>query len=238
MATPALSCRGLTAGYGDIQVLWGVDLEVPAGQVVALLGTNGAGKTTTLKAISGLLRRRGGEVRFEGQDISRLEPHKIADLGLVHVPEGRRVFPFLSVQENLEMGAFGRRARPYMKDRMAQVYDLFPVLKKKRSQPANVLSGGEQQMLAIGRGLMASPKLLMLDEPSLGLAPKLVETLFETLGRIAVLGVTLLLVEQNVFAALELAQTAFVLDSGRTRASGAAADLLQDDNVRRTYLGV
>ncbi len=233
-----LSVEHIDVCYGDVQVIWGCSLEVREGEVVALFGGNGAGKTTMLRAISGLIKLRAGRIVFGGQEISRLEAHQLPELGLAHVPEGRRVFPQMSVQENLEMGAYPRRVRSRREERMAAVFDLFPALKERRKAAAGVLSGGQQQMLAIGRGLMAEPKLLMLDEPSLGLAPSIVETLFETIGRIKALGVTVLLVEQNLWESMEIADRYYLVATGRIVSSDVPAKLREDRSFRQAYLGI
>ena len=233
-----LSVDHIDVCYGDVQVIWGCSLEVREGEVVALFGGNGAGKTTMLRAISGLIKLRAGRIVFGAQEISRLEAHQLPELGLAHVPEGRRVFPQMSVQENLEMGAYARRVRARRDERMAAVFDLFPALKERRKAAAGVLSGGQQQMLAIGRGLMAEPKLLMLDEPSLGLAPSIVETLFETIGRIKALGVTVLLVEQNLWESMEVADRYYLVATGKIVSSDVPAKLREDRSFRQAYLGI
>ncbi|MBI5166753.1 MAG: ABC transporter ATP-binding protein [candidate division NC10 bacterium] len=224
--------------YGDVQALWGVSLEVHKGEVVALVGANGAGKTTTLKTISGLLRPSSGKVEFLGKRIDTIPPYQLADLGIAHVPEGRRLFPLMTVRENLEMGSFPPDAREKREESLEWVFQVFPILKERHKQLAETLSGGEQQMLAIGRGLMARPKLLLLDEPSLGLAPILVKEIFETIKAISREGVTLLLVEQNVQQALGLANRAYVLENGRIVLEGAGKELLENDHVKRAYLGL
>lgn len=233
-----LSVEHIDVCYGDVQVIWGCSLEVREGEVVALFGGNGAGKSTMLRAISGLIKLRAGRIVFGGQEISGLEAHQLPELGLAHVPEGRRVFPQMSVQENLEMGAYARRVRSRREERMAAVFDLFPALKERRKAAAGVLSGGQQQMLAIGRGLMAEPKLLMLDEPSLGLAPSIVETLFETIRRIKALGVTVLLVEQNLWESIEVADRYYLVATGRIVSSDVPARLREDRSFRQAYLGI
>jgi branched-chain amino acid transport system ATP-binding protein len=233
-----LEVAGLQVAYGDVQALWGVDFEVPAGRVVALLGANGAGKTTTLRTISGLIRPRAGRVRFDGQDVGGLAPHAIVALGLGHIPEGRRLWPGMTVRENLELGAFPARARPQMRASLAWVLRLFPRLAEREGQLAGTLSGGEQQMLAIGRALMGRPRLLMLDEPSLGLAPLVVTELFGIIRTVNGEGVTVLLVEQNVHQALGIADQGFVLETGRVVAAGAAGALLDDPYIKEAYLGL
>jgi branched-chain amino acid transport system ATP-binding protein len=233
---PLLSVRGLVAGYGGITAIKGVDLEVNDGEIVTLIGSNGAGKSTTLRVISGLVKKRSGTVEFKGADISRTPPHKIVAMGMSHVPEGRGVFQTLTVAENLQMGAFQRRDNEIGSD-LDRVYVLFPRLKERLSQSAGTLSGGEQQMLAIGRAMMARPKLLLLDEPSMGLSPILVETIFQTIKAISQQGATILLVEQNAAMALEIADRAYVLESGVITLKGTGAELAVDDSVRKAYLG-
>lgn len=224
--------------YGDMQALWGVSFRVDTGEVVALVGANGAGKTTTLRTISGLLRPSGGRIEFNGTRLDRVPAHDVANLGIAHVPEGRRLFPLMTVQENLDMGSMAPGARAQRRETMAWVLKLLPRLAERREQLAETLSGGEQQMLAIGRGLMARPKLLLLDEPSLGLAPILVRELFQAIAAINGEGVTILLEEQNVRRALGLAHRGYVLENGRIVLEGPARDLLENAHVRRAYLGV
>jgi branched-chain amino acid transport system ATP-binding protein len=233
-----LEVTGLQVAYGDVQALWAVDFEVPAGGIVTLLGANGAGKTTTLRAVSGLVRPRSGRIRFEGDDLTGLAPHAIVARGISHIPEGRHLWPGMSVRENLELGAFPGRARSRRPESLAWVCRLFPRLAERQHQPAGTLSGGEQQMLAIGRALMARPRLLMLDEPSLGLAPLLVAELFQTIVTINREGVTVLLVEQNVHQALHIAQHGYVLETGRIVTAGAARTLLDDPYIKEAYLGL
>jgi branched-chain amino acid transport system ATP-binding protein len=233
-----LSVRHVDACYGEVQVLWSCSLDVRDGEIVALFGGNGAGKTTLLRAVSGLVAPKAGVIRFSGEDISALEAHELPQRGLAHVPEGRRVFPQMSVQENLEMGAYARRVRARRDERMAAVFELFPALAERRKAPAGVLSGGQQQMLAIGRGLMADPKLLLLDEPSLGLAPSIVATLFETISRIKALGVTVLLVEQNLWESMEIADRYYLMATGKIVSGGIPRDLREDPAFRQAYLGV
>jgi branched-chain amino acid transport system ATP-binding protein len=233
-----LSVQGIDVRYGDVQVVWGCSLEVSAGEVVALFGGNGAGKTSILRAISRLIDVTSGHILFAGREISGLDAHHLPELGLAHVPEGRHVFPQMTVQENLELGAYAPRLRRNSKERMAAIFDLFPVLKERRKSPAGVLSGGQQQMLAIGRGLMADPKLLMLDEPSLGLAPSIVATLFDTIRKIKSLGVTVLLVEQNLWDTLEVADRYYLIASGRIVSSDVPGKLREDDKFRQAYLGM
>ncbi len=233
-----LEVRDLQVAYGDQQVLWGVSLEVREGEVVAVVGPNGAGKTTTLLTIAGLLRPRGGQVAFLGSRIDGLPPQAIVERGLALVPEGRRLFGTMTVRENLLLGGYLPRVRPQRAARLAEVMDLFPVLAGRRHQRAATLSGGEQQMLAIARALIARPRLLLLDEPSLGLAPRLVRRVFSLIREIAGGGVTVVVVEQNVFQALEHADRAYVMSNGRVTASGPARELLAQDEIRRTYVGI
>jgi branched-chain amino acid transport system ATP-binding protein len=231
-----LEVRDLHVYYGKIHALKGVSLQVAPGEIVALLGNNGAGKTTTLKTISGLLRPRGGEVRLDGRVIHDLPPHEIVAQGVAHSPEGRKVFNRLTVTENLEMGAYLRGDAGVRED-MERVFALFPRLEERRLQVAGTLSGGEQQMLAIGRAMMARPRILLLDEPSMGLAPILVEQIFETVGDINRQGTTILLVEQNAAIALSVAHRAYVLETGSIALEGSAAELSEHPEVQRAYLG-
>ena len=231
-----LEIRDLHVSYGEIPALKGVSLRVATGEIVALLGNNGAGKTTTLKTLSGLLAPRSGEILLEGESVRGVPPHLIVRKGLAHVPEGRRVFNRLTVLENLEMGAY-TRSDAAVSDDLDRVFSLFPRLGERRAQVAGTLSGGEQQMLAIGRALMGNPRLLLLDEPSMGLAPVLVEQIFETVRSINRQGTTILLVEQNAALALDVAQRAYVLETGAVVLSGSAADLARNQDVRRAYLG-
>jgi branched-chain amino acid transport system ATP-binding protein len=233
-----LSVQNVDVRYGDVPVIWGCSLDIAQGEVVALFGGNGAGKTTLLRAISRLVDVTAGRILLAGQDISHLEAHQLPELGLTHVPEGRHVFPQMTVQENLELGAYPARLRRQQSQRMESVYDLFPVLKERRRSLAGVLSGGQQQMLAIGRGLMADPKILMLDEPSLGLAPAVAATLFEAIHKIKSRGVTVLLVEQNVWDSLELADRYYLIASGRIVSSDVPDKLREDDKLRQVYLGI
>lgn len=224
--------------YGDLQALWNVSIKVDKGELVTVIGANGAGKTTLLKTISGLLHPKSGEIYFLGKRIDKLTPDKIAKMGIAHVPEGRRVFPYLTVYENLLMGAYANKeAWEKRFDTLEWIYELFPILKERRKQLAGTLSGGEAQMLAIARGLMARPKLLMLDEPSLGLAPKLVLKAFEMIRRIHDEGMTILLVEQNIYHALKLANRGYVLMEGRVVLEGTGGELLGDERVKKAYLG-
>jgi branched-chain amino acid transport system ATP-binding protein len=232
-----LALVGVRAGYGPVEVLRGLDLEVRAGELVCLIGANGAGKTSTLRAISGLLPLRGGRIVFDGREIQAREPAVILERGVAHCPEGRRVFPHLTVQENLEMGAYVRRDRREIARDLERVCAHFPILGERRRQAAGTLSGGEQQMLAIGRALMARPRLILFDEPSLGLAPTVVETTFEIITGIRREGTTILMVEQNAHLALQLADRGYVIETGRIVLEGPARDLLVNDEVRRAYLG-
>ncbi len=232
-----LELEGVDAGYRDLQVLWGVSLRVGEGELVALVGPNGAGKTTTLRIISGLLKPTAGAVRFQGRPLDKEPPHRIVEMGISQVPEGGRVFTGMSVEENLELGAFTARARKEKAQNMKWVYRLFPRLEERKKQRAGTLSGGERQMLAIGRALMSRPRLLLLDEPSFGLAPLLVEQIFEMITEINRQGVAVLLVEQNVRAALELAQRAYVIENGRIVGEGSGDALLSFESVRSAYLG-
>jgi branched-chain amino acid transport system ATP-binding protein len=233
-----LEVSNLQVGYGDIQALFGVSFTVEEGSIMAILGPNGAGKSTILRTISGLLRPIAGEVRFNGVALSTMAPYDIAELGIAHVPEGRRIFPSLSVEENLLVGSFSKRARAHRPQLLAEVYELFPRLKERRQQSAGSLSGGEQQMLAIGRGLMLSPRLLMLDEPSLGLAPILVDMVFEKIRAISHRGMTMLLVEQNAAVCLSTAQQGCVLEHGQVICRGTRDELLGTRVVQEAYLGV
>jgi branched-chain amino acid transport system ATP-binding protein len=233
-----LTLEGIDAYYGDLQALYDVSLEVEQGRVFALVGANAAGKSTTLRVISGLVTPRRGRIVFDGHDLTRVAAHARVDLGIVQVPEGRRLFPFMSVAENLTLGAHTPRARGVREETLRYVYGLFPALHERRAQLAGSLSGGEQQMCAIGRALMARPRVLMLDEPTLGLAPVLVARIFETVRTINADGMTVLLVEQNVRQALTLAHRAAVLESGHLVLAGHGLDLLTDDRLKRAYLGL
>jgi branched-chain amino acid transport system ATP-binding protein len=227
----------LAVYYGGIQALKEVSLHLDSGELLAIIGANGAGKTTLLRTLSGVLRARSGSIRFEGQELTRLSPFQIVSLGIAHSPEGRQLFGGLTVVENLRLGAVQRADRAGIQVDMERVYDLFPVLKERRLQRAGTLSGGEQQMLAIGRALMARPRLLLLDEPSLGLAPLLVERIFEVIARLKAERVTLLLVEQNARMALEVADRGYVMETGRIKLRGSATDLAANPEVERAYLG-
>jgi len=236
-----LEVQGLHAGYGLVEVLHGLTFQVPKGQVVTLIGSNGAGKTTTMRALSGMIRPRSGSIRLNGKDIAGLESHDVAREGLAHSPEGRRVFPTLSVEDNLTLGAFPRLTGSRPKGDIAadreRAFTLFPRLKERRTQLAGTLSGGEQQMLAMGRALMLRPEILLLDEPSMGLAPKLVEEVFRIIRQLKEEKVTMLLVEQFAMAALGVADHAYVLENGRIRFQGPAAQLKNDPAVKAAYLG-
>ncbi|MBI2894228.1 MAG: ABC transporter ATP-binding protein [Deltaproteobacteria bacterium] len=239
MDSPLLRLADVHVSYGGIRALGGVSLEVQRGEIVAMIGANGAGKTTTLRAITGLVRPTHGSITFDGTEISRVTtPHVIA-LGIALAPEGRAIFSNLSVRENLELGAWTRRRRkgPTLAESMEHVFALFPRLRERLSQEGGTLSGGEQQMLAIGRAMMAAPRLMLLDEPSLGIAPKLVQQIFDSIRRIAAEGTTILLVEQNTRIALEVAARAYVLETGRIAMSGSSAELRDDPRVREAYLG-
>jgi branched-chain amino acid transport system ATP-binding protein len=234
-----LSVDNVTAGYGDVRVLWGVDLHVERGEIVTLIGSNGAGKSTLLRAISGLIAITGGRVTFADTDITRLAPEDIVAAGIIHVPEGRRLFAGMNVRDNLLMGAYHRRdGTAAIRRDLDFVFGIFPRLRERRLQDAATLSGGEQQMCAIGRGLMAAPQLLMIDELSLGLAPRLVEELSAALSKINKTGLSILLVEQDVLTALDLSQRAFVMVSGRVTLSGTSKELVHDAFIREAYLGV
>ena len=232
-----LKIRDLHAGYGKSEVLRGVSLEVQQGEVVTIVGANGAGKTTTLKALCGIVEATGGAIEFEGHALLGKGAHEIVELGITMVPEGRQLFPFLTVQENLLMGAYKRTARGVHRQRMDEVLGIFPRVKERLPQLAGSLSGGEQQMVAIARGMMAGPKLLIMDEPSLGLSPLLVEQMFEIVRLVAARGTTVLLVEQNVFNTLKLADRGYVLENGSVALTGTGAELLGNPHVRRAYLG-
>lgn len=236
-ANSLLAVSGLVAGYGVTEVLRGIDLTVAPGEIVAVLGSNGVGKTTLNTVLSGLLRPAAGSITFAGEAITRLAPREIVQRGLIQVPEGRKIFSNLDIRENLELGAFAR-GRAHRATNIERVFSIFPRLRERSSQLAGTLSGGEQQMLAIGRGLMAEPRLLILDEPSLGLSPLLVEEMFALIRRIADDGLSILLVEQNVVQSLALANRAYVLENGRVALSGAAADLANDPELQKTYLGL
>jgi len=233
-----LEIRDMVSGYGEVQILWGASLKLEKGKLTSLVGSNGAGKTTLLRTAMGLLRPWKGAVTFEGKDITRASPHSRASSGLVLVPEGRQLFTDMSVYENLEMGSITGRARPHLQRNVEKVYELFPRIKERRNQKAGTLSGGEQQMLAVARGLMAEPEILMFDELSLGLSPVLVLTLFETLGALKAEGLTMLLVEQNVHMALAVSDYAYVLSEGKIWMEGEAHSLAKNEEVRKAYLGI
>jgi branched-chain amino acid transport system ATP-binding protein len=233
-----LEIRDVTSGYGEVQILWGTNLELKKGKLTSLVGTNGAGKTTLLRTVMGLIKPWGGSIIFDGQDISKIPAHKKAELGLVLVPEGRQLFTDMSVAENLEMGSSPHRARTHISKNLRLVYEMFPRLEERKEQNAGTLSGGEQQMLAVARGIMAEPVILMMDELSLGLAPVLVLDLFESLNRLKESGITILLVEQNVHMALAVSDYGFVMDHGKVEIKGPARELIQDEHVRNAYLGL
>jgi branched-chain amino acid transport system ATP-binding protein len=232
-----LEVRGVAADYGDVRALWDISLRVNAGEIVALVGPNGAGKTTLMRTIAGLHRPAAGSILFEGQPQHGLAPHRIVEHGLILVPEGRRLFGEMTVLENLWLGAYSARARGMRDETLARVYDVFPLLRERRTQIAATLSGGQQQMLAVGRALMGLPRLLLLDEPSLGLAPLVVRDIFEVIKAVNQEGITVLLVEQNAHLALEVADRAYILEQGRVVGEGTGAALLHDKQVQRAYLG-
>jgi branched-chain amino acid transport system ATP-binding protein len=233
-----LRIENLNAYYGDMQVLFDVSVEVEEGEIVTIVGANGAGKSSLLRSVSGLMPKVTGTIEFEGEPILGIPSHDVVDRGIVQIPEARQLFPFMSVADNLRMGAYAPRARPHLEESLKYVYQFLPVLEERSRQLAGSLSGGEQQMCAIGRGLMARPRLLMLDEPSLGLAPILVQRSFELIREIRDQGTTILLVEQNVQHALKLSDRAYVLESGRIVLSGKGEDLLHDERVCRAYMGM
>ena len=237
MPEPLLAVSGLHAGYGATEILRGVDFDVHRGEIVTVLGANGAGKSTMSRTISGVMRPRRGDIRFKEKSIERERPAEIVARGLIHVPEGRRIFPNMTVRENLDLGAY-RRGRARRAENRARVFSIFPRLAERQAQRAGTLSGGEQQMLAIGRGLMAEPELLILDEPSLGLSPLLVEELFALITTINAQGIALLLIEQNVVQSLDVAQRAYILNNGRFVLQGSAADIGKDPELKRAYLGM
>lgn len=233
---PRLELSNISAFYGDAQALFGIDLVVEPSEIVAIIGSNGAGKSTVLRTISGLVKPREGTLKYDGRDLAAIDPWSVVSSGIAHVPEGRRLFRDMSVQENLMMGAYHRNADS--RADLERVYALFPRLAERREQMAGTMSGGEQQMAAIGRALMAKPRLLLLDEPSLGLAPKIIETVFETIRNINAEGVGIVLVEQNAQLALETARRAYLMENGRIVKTGNASDLMNDDVVREAYLGL
>ncbi len=232
-----LKVEGLVCRYGKVAAVRELSLEVRKGELVTLIGANGAGKTTTLKAISGVLPPIAGRIEFEGEDITKASARRILQLGIAHCPEGRRVFPYMTVKENLEMGCFLRTDHAAITEDMEKLFERFPILNERRDQAAGTLSGGEQQMLAISRALMSRPKLVLFDEPSLGLAPNLVERTFEIIKEIRAQGVTVVMVEQNAFAALELSDRSYVLEQGRVTLTGTGAELLDNPHVKSAYLG-
>jgi len=236
--TALLSIEKLEFAYGDLQVLWGIDIAVNEGEIVTLVGANGAGKSTTLKNVSRLVQWNKGSIVFRGEDLARLEPHDVVGRGVIQVPEGRRIFPEMTVMENLRMGSFPKATRPDREKNIERAFSLFPRLKERQTQLGGTLSGGEQQMLAIARGLMANPRLLLLDEPSLGLSPLLVKNIFEIIKEINRQGVTILLVEQNVYQSLRIAHRAYVLETGRVVLSGTGEELLADEHVKKAFLGM
>lgn len=237
MSAPLLQVQDLEAGYGAIVALHGISLTVNAGEIVTIIGANGAGKSTTLNAVCGVVRARRGSVTFDGRDLSRVPAHEVVRLGLAQSPEGRKIFPRLTVLENLEMGAFTRRDPAGVKEDIAKYYAMFPILEKRKHQPGGLLSGGEQQMLAIARALMSRPKLLLLDEPSLGLAPQIVVQIFDIIRELNKQGMSVLLVEQNARMALKVAHRGYVLETGRITFTDKADVLLNDDRIRAAYLG-
>ena len=236
--TPLLALRDVDAHHGDLQALFGVSLEAHEGEIVAIVGANAAGKSTTINVISGLVRASGGRVELGGDRIDRMPPHQIVERGIVQIPEGRQLFPYMTVAQNLEMGAYTPAARERRAETLEEVFALLPLLRERRDQLAVQLSGGEQQMCAIARGLMARPRLLMLDEPSLGLAPLFVQRCFDIVRQIHERGVTVLIVEQNVHHVLSLANRAYVLENGRVVMAGPGPTLLRDEGLRRAYMGM
>jgi branched-chain amino acid transport system ATP-binding protein len=232
-----LEVKGVNVLYGDVQAVWDVSINVKKGSIVALVGANGAGKTTLLKTISGIIPANNGEILFSGKSLSKLKPQAVVDIGISHVPEGRRLFSNLTVLENLKLGAYPPRARPLFAESLERVFTLFPVLKTRQWQKAGSLSGGEQQMLAIARAIMAQPDLLMLDEPSLGLSPIFIKTIFELIEALNKQKVTILLVEQNIHQALKIAHQAYVLKTGKIAMSGSGDELLADPEVQKAYIG-
>ena len=237
-AQSLLAIDKLEFAYGDLQVLWGIDLTVQQGEIVTLVGANGAGKSTTLKNISRLVKWKSGSITFEGQDLSRLEAHEIVERGIIQVPEGRRIFPEMTVMENLRIGSFMKSTRRDREKNIERAFTLFPRLQERQKQLGGTLSGGEQQMLAIARGLMANPRLMLLDEPSLGLSPLLVKNIFQIITEINRLGVTILLVEQNVYQSLRIAHRAYVLETGRVVLTGTGEQLLNNEHVKKAFLGM
>lgn len=238
MSGAMLELENVSAGYGHFQALFNVSMRVDAGEAVAVIGSNGAGKTTLLRVISGLLPATSGKMTMEGIDLRRTPPHKIIEAGIAHVPENRRLFPRLTVEENLRMGAYAKSARAHFQERLDYVYCLFPRLKERRNQLAGTMSGGEQQMCAIGRALMSKPKLILLDEPSMGLAPVIVAQVFDLVRRIRSEGYTVLIVEQNVAQVLKVVDRAYLIEVGRVEKSGSAAEMLASDDIRKAYMGI
>ena len=234
---PMLEVNNLVVSYGAIRALKGISFDVKEGEIISLIGANGAGKTTTLHSISNLIKKQSGSVIFKGEDITNTNPDKIVKAGLIHVPEGRRVFANLTVKENLEMGAYLRNDKAGIKADLEHVYELFPRLKERVKQLAGTLSGGEQQMLAMGRGLMSKPELLLLDEPSMGLAPILVDEIFDIIQKINKDGTTILLVEQNAFKAMSIANRVYILETGQVASSGNSEEMIHDEAVKKAYLG-
>lgn len=233
-----LEVVNLNFSYDDLKVLWDVNLEVKEGEIVTVLGSNGAGKSTTLKNISRLVAPDSGTISYKGRDLTRMAPHEVVEMGIVQVPEGRRIFPEMTVLENLRMGSYTKASRPDRKRNMERVFSLFPRLEERRKQMGGTMSGGEQQMLAIARGLMANPGLLLLDEPSLGLAPLLVKNIFDIIREINRQGVTILLVEQNVYQSLRIAHRGYVLETGKVALTGAGQELLDNEHVKKAFLGM
>lgn len=232
-----LTVEGLVCRYGKVLAVRDLSLEVKQGELVSLIGANGAGKTTTLKAISGVLASSAGRITFEGEDITRASARRILQLGIAHCPEGRRIFPYMTVRDNLELGCYLRKDSAGIEADMRQLFDRFPILYERRNQAAGTLSGGEQQMLAISRALMSRPRLILFDEPSLGLAPNIVERTFDIIKEVRASGVTVVMVEQNAFAALELSDRSYVLEQGRVALTGAGPELLNNPHVKKAYLG-
>ena len=233
-----LELNKLTAGYGSFQALFSVDLEVKEGEAIAVIGPNGAGKTTLLRTISGMLQVQSGNLSMEGTSLKDVPPYRIIDLGIAHVPENRRLFPSMSIEDNLRMGAFTPKARPNYEERLDFIFNLFPRLKERRSQIAGTLSGGEQQMCAIGRALMSSPKLLLMDEPSAGLAPVIVNQVFQLVQQIRDQGLTVLIVEQNIEQVLQIVDRAYLMEVGAIKISGKAEELIQSESIRKAYVGL
>ena len=238
MTMKLLTIKNLHSGYGDVKVIKGISLEINSGEIVSIVGANGAGKTTLLNTISGVITANSGEISFDGQRIEQLPPHEITDLGIIHVPEGRKIFPMFTVYENLLIGSTMPRTIKERKNNLERVYELLPRLAERKTQVGSTLSGGEQQMLAIGRALMGMPRILMLDEPSLGLSPKLVSTVFEIIQRINSQGITVVLVEQNVKQALKLSQRAYVLENGTIALEGSSDEIINNPQVKKAYLGL